>query len=351
MGVDSMSESHCNGGRQGGGEPARSPSAGIDRRQFLGAGMTALAGLSPSSLFGSSASAAVQDREGASTEEIEPYIDAHSHIWTPDLDRYPLAESFSREDMQPPSFTAEELLATCRPQGVGRVNLIQMSYYGFDNSYMLDMITAYPDRFVGTAIIDPAGADPASAMAELLPKRVVAFRIQPQFLGLPIERWLDHPGYEAMFSQASTSGQVISCLIDTDALPEIDRMCRRHPEAPVIIDHLARIGVDGQIRDADVTALCALSAHPKVFIKIGAFYALSPKGPPYLDLGPMIQKVLDAYGPSRCMWESDCPFQVVDHTYADSISLIRDRLDFLSDSDRQHLLVGTAESLLFRPLG
>jgi predicted TIM-barrel fold metal-dependent hydrolase len=345
-----MSGSHRNGGRPGGTGPVPSCRAEVDRRRFLSSGIAGLAGLSAAGLLGPSSPAGAQDGTQTLPAEIEPYIDAHSHIWTPDLGRYPLAEGFSREDMQPPSFTAEELLATCRPLGVGRVNLIQMSYYGFDNSYMLDMIAAYPDRFVGTAIIDPAGPDPASAMAELRPKGVVAFRIQPQFLGLPIGRWLDHPGYEAMFSHASTSGQVISCLIDTDALPEVGRMCRRHPEAPVIIDHLARIGVDGQIRDADVAALCALAAHPEVYIKIGAFYALSPAGPPYTDLAPMIRRVLDAYGPDRCMWESDSPFQVVDHTYADSIALIKDRLDFLSDSDRRHLLVGTAESLLFRPI-
>ena len=35
----------------------------------------------------------------------------------------------------------------------------------------------------------------------------------------------------------------------------------------MIIDHLGRIGGDGMIRDADVQSLCALAAHPKVFIK------------------------------------------------------------------------------------
>ena len=79
----------------------------------------------------------------------EPYIDAHSHIWTPDTAHYPLAPGFAVADMKPPSFTAEELLGHCRPAGVGRVNLIQMSFYGFDNRYMLDMIKLYPDRFVG----------------------------------------------------------------------------------------------------------------------------------------------------------------------------------------------------------
>ena len=82
--------------------------------------------------------------------------------------------------MQPRSFTAEELLATCRPAGVGRVNLIQMSYYEFDNRYMLDMIKLYPDRFVGTAIVDPLAADPGRAMRELAKQGVHAFRIQPQ---------------------------------------------------------------------------------------------------------------------------------------------------------------------------
>src|SRR5437016_2654141 len=112
---------------------------------------------------------------------LEHYIDAHSHIWTPDTARYPLAKSFTVDDMRPKSFTAEELLAICRPAGVGRVNLIQMSYYEFDNSYMLDAIKKYPDRFVGTAIVDPLSDKPDDAMRALLPKGVRAFRIQPQY--------------------------------------------------------------------------------------------------------------------------------------------------------------------------
>ena len=64
---------------------------------------------------------------------IEPYIDAHSHIWTPDTSHYPLAKGFTVADMKPRSFTAEELFVHCRPAGVGRVNLIQMSYYGFES--------------------------------------------------------------------------------------------------------------------------------------------------------------------------------------------------------------------------
>jgi predicted TIM-barrel fold metal-dependent hydrolase len=117
----------------------------------------------------------------------------------------------------------------------------------------------------------------------------------------------------------------------------------------VIIDHLGRIGMTGSIAAPDVDALCALARHPRVYVKVGAFYALGRKTPPYLDLAPLIERVVMAFGARRCMWESDCPFQVVSHKYTDSIALIRDRLDFLSKDDRDWLLARTAEQTLFRP--
>jgi predicted TIM-barrel fold metal-dependent hydrolase len=153
-----------------------------------------------------------------------------------------------------------------------------------------------------------------------------------------------------MFRTAARSGQALSCLIDPDGFPEVDRMCRKHPDTTVIIDHLGRIGADGTIRPQDVDALCALARHPKVLVKVGAFYALGKKTPPYLDLGPMIQRVVQAFGAKRCMWESDCPFQVVAHKYADSIALIRDRLDFLTNEEKDWLLRRTAEQTLFKEM-
>ncbi len=278
---------------------------------------------------------------------LEPYIDAHSHIWTPDVAHYPLAKGFKVADMQPPSFTAEELLALCRPAGVGRVNLIQMSYYEFDNSYMLDMIKLYPDRFVGTAIVDPYGPHPDQAMRSLLPKGVRAFRIAPNYSKREPSHWLEPAGYETMFATAAETGQVLSCLIGPDAFAEVNRMCTRFPKTPVIIDHLGRIGVDGKISPEDVEALCALAKHPKLYVKVGAFYALGKKTPPYVDLGPMIRQVVRAYGPNRCMWESDCPFQVVRDKYVESVDLIRKHLDFLSADDKEWLLHRTADHLLF----
>jgi predicted TIM-barrel fold metal-dependent hydrolase len=286
------------------------------------------------------------------------YIDAHAHVWTDDTAHYPLGPGWKKEDMSPRRFTPEDLLKHAKAAGVDRVNLIQMSYFyprtssekvqSFDNRYLLDMIALHEGIFVGTAVIDPLADAPDKLMTELARKRIRAFRILPALSQLSPARWLEPPGYGKMFAAGARNRQAMSCLIGPDALPEVDRMCRKYPDTPVIIDHLARIGIDGTIRDRDVDALCALAAHQNVMVKVGAFYALGKKKPPYTDLAPMIQKVVKAFGPRRCMWESDCPFQVVEGKYQDSLDLVRTRLDFLSDEDRSWLLRRTAEEFFFK---
>jgi len=126
-------------------------------------------------------------------------------------------------------------------------------------------------------------------------------------------------------------------------------MCGKHPDTPVIIDHLARIGANEPVKDEQVDELCGLAKHKNIQVKVGAFYALGDATPPYTDLLPMIEQVVDAYGPDRCMWESDCPYQVQDpHTYDDSVALIRDHADFLSAADKEKIFVTTAETFFFK---
>ena len=137
-------------------------------------------------------------------------------------------------------------------------------------------------------------------------------------------------------------------LIDPEDLPAIDRMCCAFHDTPVVIDHCARIGGDGQFREPDLRQLCDLAKHRHAYVKVSAFYFLGAKRPPYTDVLPMIRRLVDAFGVERLMWATDCPFQAqMPHTYQASLELIRDRLDFVSQSDRQWILERTAASLFF----
>jgi predicted TIM-barrel fold metal-dependent hydrolase len=314
----------------------------VSRRRCLAAGAAALSGAAAAAwLPASSAAAGELDRSKL------PHIDAHAHVWSPDVEQWPLADGKKREDLQPQSFTPEEVLAVAEPEGVGRVVLIQHHiYHGWDNRYLIDCARRFPDRFVVVGMVDDTQPRPDARMRELLPERVKAFRITSWIRGQG--KWLEGDGMAAMWRCAAETGQAMCCLINPEDLPAVDAMCGKYSDTPVVIDHFARIGVEGTIREADVAALLRLARHKRVSAKLSAFYALGKKQPPYDDLVPMIRRVLDAFGPERCMWASDSPYQLGgDNTYAASIGLIRDRLDGLSEEDRTWLLSKTAERVYF----
>ena len=94
--------------------------------------------------------------------------------------------------------------------------------------------------------------------------------------------------------------------------------------------------------------LCRMARHRRVMVKIGAFYGLGDKKPPYMDLLPLIKTVVKAFGPERCMWESDAPLQAkAPQSYEASVELIRERAAFLTADDRQQILFRTAEKVFF----
>jgi predicted TIM-barrel fold metal-dependent hydrolase len=274
-------------------------------------------------------------------------IDAHSHIWTREIDRFPLAAGVTLDDLKPASFTSEELLETARPAGVDRVVLIGHTiYHGFDNSYLIDAAQRYPKTFRIVGMLDDEQPGVSQSMQQLLGEKVTGFRITPWKRGS--DKWLAGPGMTAMWKTAAETRQAMCCLIDPNNIPQVDAMCRKHPETPVVIDHFARIGTDGVIRDADVKRLCQMAAHKQVWVKISAFYALGKKAPPYTDLVPMIRKLFEAFGPQRLMWASDSPYQLgPGHTYSASIDLVRDLLGFLTSGDREWLLRKTAEKVYY----
>ena len=283
-------------------------------------------------------------------------IDAHVHIWTSDRKKYPLAAGFAEKDLSFPSFSAEETMKLALTAGVTRFNLIQMTWYGLDHSYILDVIAKDRRHFVGTGIVpavtDVALAGPDKMMVALSKGGVYAFRVRggstrPKFRDGA--RWMDHPGYDKMFAAGAKHNLALSFLMTPSDLPEVDRMCTKFPETPVIIDHFCLIGRNMMFLEDEIKQLSKMARHKQVMLKIGAFYALGKKAAPYLDMLPLIKRLVDAFGPERCMWESDAPLQTKDgNTYEAAVAVIRDHADFLSKSDKHKLLVTTAENFFFK---
>jgi len=316
------------------------------RRNFLNTTSAAALG---STLLGSSGCKPVGSPAAASPgKKDDGWIDAHVHVWTPDTEAYPINEAYKKENMKPPSFTPQELFALSRPEGVARIVLIQMSFYKFDNSYMLDMMEKHPGVFSGVAVIDEDARDVEQTMHALKQAGVRGFRLRAGKKEA-VEAWVKSPGMRAMWEYGADNGLAMCPLSNPEALPAIAAMCKEFPRTPVVIDHFSRIGAGGSVEERELAALCRLAGFENTHVKTSAFYALGKKAAPYTDLGPMIVRLRDAFGAKRLMWATDCPYQVQNgHSYADSIALIRDRLDDdLSQDDKNWILRDTAKKVFF----
>jgi predicted TIM-barrel fold metal-dependent hydrolase len=275
-----------------------------------------------------------------------PWIDAHVHVWPRFGSTYPLADGFTEKDVTPSSFTPEELLQQCRPAGVGRVVLIQMNFFGFDNTYMLECIRRAQTTFRGVAVIDHEQPHVEERMQRLREQGVRGYRLYASAAN--VAKWKTSEGIQSMFRCGAETKQAMCLLSDPDALPGIDAMLRQHPDTPVVIDHFSRLGMKGEVGPAELDLLCRMAGRKNLSIKTSAFYALGAKRPPYDDLAPMIRRLRDAYGADRLMWASDCPYQIeLPHSYSSSIALVRDRLEFLDRREREQILSGTAERIFF----
>ncbi|MEW6749467.1 MAG: amidohydrolase family protein [Candidatus Latescibacterota bacterium] len=286
-------------------------------------------------------------------------VDAHVHVWTADTEKYPLAPGFQAGDLWRSSFVPEDHFRYSRALGKVRLNLVQMTWYGLDHGYILDRIAAAPHTFTGTGIV-PAVTDvalprPDRCMRALAARGIRAFRVRggrARAAFGEIDRWLDHPGYDLMFATGAEDNLALSFLMGVDDLPALDRMCTRHPDTPVILDHVCGIRLrDGVFPEDRLRALCRMARHRSVMVKLGPFQALTDRGAPYLDLLPLIRRVVDAFGPHRCMWESDSGGPVAmpdpERDLAAAVALIRDHADFLGPTDKEQILGRTAERFFF----
>lgn len=306
-------------------------------------------------IAGSAAAALVTAASSGSAERLG-YIDCHSHLWSPERGRYPLREGAKEEEVKPKGFTPGDFFSHARPEGVSRMVVVGHTvHFGFDARYLVDLVKARPGEIAAQAYLDHEDPNVAARMVALKGQGVKAFRLRL------LDPWKtpfppSHPIVKA-YELAARERLVICPLINPDWLPQLGLLSERSPATVVAIDHFGRIGVDGfgkvpavpgTIKDEDVANLVKLAQYPMMHVKLSAYYALGRRTPPYDDMHPLIKELLKAYGPERLMYGSDCPYQLAPgHSYKGSIAVIRDRLDGLSEGDREWLLRRTAERVFF----
>ena len=269
-------------------------------------------------------------------------IDSHVHVWSDGSEKYPWRPVFGETPTG--SATAEKLFELQDPLGVTRAVAVQPSCYGPDHSYLLDAVTAHPERLVGIALAAPRNPN----MAENLEMLCMGELIQGVRLNAmmdPDPSWLDDPATDPIWEKCNELDVPVTLLIKPRNYDAAERMVRRHSETKVVIDHFGRCSANEGSPYPSYRRLLEFGRYEHVFMKASAFPVASNEDFPYGDVHIWVRMALNAFGKDRLMWGTDYPHIVDQCGYDRGLAVVAEEMPWLTDDVKEWLLSRTAERL------
>ena len=271
-------------------------------------------------------------------------VDAHPHIYSADKTSYPTID-----DPWEPGEPAEvaDLKARMDESDVACAVFIQTSTnYGFDNRYVMNSAKENPEWATGVVTLSPD--DPSHL--EVLEDAVGNYNVR----GL---RGINPIGGESgyrLWTRARDLGVVVNCMVldDLNSIPAIEKIATDLDDLQIVIDHCFMLNASNTTQTHTLgdklTALKRLSERPNIHAKLTPGTHGSQRVYPHEDMHDPLKRVIDMFGPDRCVWGSNFPNALWSKgtSYRQNLTLFTEELS-LSASDQAAILGGTAMKLWF----
>lgn len=276
-------------------------------------------------------------------------VDAHTHIISPDIDRYPLkpvglpqggaADGRPADWFEKHAVSGEKLLHGMDGAGVDRVVLVQaMGAYGYDNAYCADAAAVHRHRATSVAIVDPQADDPVADLKAWVRDRgmrgVRLFAIG----GDP--SWLDGPVGHRLVEAAGDLGITVVATLFASEFPRLEALLRAFPSVRVALDHCGFPDVASGPPYEGAAPLFGLAGFENLHLKVSGLLLGQVEGGGRRP-ADLVSRLAREFGARRLLWGSDYP-QTHDRGYADLVALCREAAADLSAEDRAEYLGGTA---------
>ncbi|CAJ0693720.1 amidohydrolase family protein [Ralstonia sp. VS2407] len=223
-------------------------------------------------------------------------IDTHAHVFERGL---PLAGA----RRYAPTYDAplSAYLAQLDAHGVSHGVLIQPSFLGVDNSYLLAALKQAPQRLRGVAVIDPAA--PETLLTQMNAEGIVGIRLN--LIGAA-DPQLKSPVWQAALARLHALGWHVELHVEARRLPALLQPLL-DAQVNVVVDHFGRpdpaLGVD----DPGFAALLAAGRSRRVWVKISGAYRNGANGRGEAIAQAAMPRLKDALGLDRLVWGSDWP--------------------------------------------
>jgi predicted TIM-barrel fold metal-dependent hydrolase len=223
--------------------------------------------------------------------------DSHVHIVGP-TDRYPqVADRTYLADVA----TLKQLEGVSATRAIRRFVIVQPSFYGTDNSLLLESLVTLAGRGRGVAVVDPR-ATSARTLSGMAEQGVRGLRLN---LYSPLREKV--PLAECFAAIAGLARELNWHIEIVAPLKMINQNAEplRTSRVPVMIDHYGLY--TGIMPDEpEGGALLKLLAMPNMWIKLSAPYRVSAN-PLATKPDPAWHAAILAVAPDHCVWGSDWP--------------------------------------------
>lgn len=250
------------------------------------------------------------------------------------------------------AFPPEVLIEYMDWAGVNRTVLLQGTFYGECNSYAAEAIRRWPDRFFGSAFLDP-WTDGARAMfdraVDALRFRAVKLELSEAagLSGIHPDLRLDDPQVAWLWDEMARRNLLLT--LDLGAIgcrsyqtAAVKKIIERHPDLRIVIAHLCQPNPAAE-QDATRWTLwqeqVRLAEYPNVWLDTAALPAyLQDEGYPFPSARRYLRMAVDRVGPDKILWGTDVPGLLTVATYRQLVRLAYEHTDFLSAEDQSKIL-------------
>ncbi|MCK1274300.1 amidohydrolase family protein [Bradyrhizobium sp. 61] len=292
---------------------------GLTRRQF-GTGLVSLV-----------SATAVASR--AKSETSLPTIDTHAHVFHRGLKLAP-GRRYAPDYDAPLALYLEQLDRNGMSNGV----LVQPSFLGTDNSYLVESLKTSGGRLRGIAVVDPSVT--ADELRALDRAGVVGMRLN--LVGQPLPD-LAAGEWKALLGNVKSMGWQVELQRNASDLALLAPQLLDHG-VTVVLDHYALPDPKLGVADPGFEPVLKLGATRNVWVKISAPYRNGASGESFAkEAYPLLRK---AYGLDRLLWGSDWPHTQFEASQAYAKN--RQFLDALIVDDSERAQVLASPHQLFR---
>jgi L-fuconolactonase len=266
-------------------------------------------------------------------------VDAHQHFW-----RYTSQEFGWIDDGMAVirrDFLPGDLAPLLRDAGMDATVAVQ-ARQSLEETHWLLKLARDNDWIAGVVgwvpLTDPAIEGMLQRLAQNPKLRGVRHVLQGES-----DAYMAREDFNAGVARLSQFHLTYDLLVLERQLPAAIAFVDRHPQQPIVLDHLAKPLIAALQLEPWRTNIRELARRPNVSCKLSGMVTEADHSHWTIDhLRPYVETVLDAFGPDRVIFGSDWPVCTVASGYARWVATVSELLCELSSSERNAVLGGNA---------